>query len=48
MKQLIALFLCIVLLRYGDRWYISTLNSISAIICNVPLTNCALCKLSDL
>ncbi len=36
------------LLRYGDRWYISTLNSISAIICNVPLTNCALCKLSDL
>ena len=35
------------LLRYGDRWYISSMNSISAMICNLPLTNCALCRLSD-
>ena len=34
------------LLRYGDRWYISTMNSILSIVCNVPLQNCALCKLS--
>jgi hypothetical protein len=36
------------LLRYGDRWYINTMNSVTAIICNMPLTNCALCKLSAL
>jgi hypothetical protein len=35
------------LLRYGDRWYISSMNSISAMICGLPLTNCALCRLSD-
>ena len=35
------------LLRYGDRWYISTLSSVSANLCNLPFTNCALCKLSD-
>lgn len=34
------------LLRYGDRWYISTLNSILSIVCDIPLQNCALCKLS--
>jgi hypothetical protein len=35
-------------LRYGDRWYISTMNSVAAMLCGVSSTNCAFFKLSDL
>lgn len=34
------------LVRYGERWYISTMNSVAAMICNMPMANIALCKLS--
>jgi hypothetical protein len=35
-------------MRYGDRWYISTMNSVAAMLCGVSSTNCTFFKLSDL